>query len=56
LEIEFQVLDFEQIKTLKESLIGLSLATLMTSIDTNIVAVGLLTIAKALNPNFSSVQ
>ncbi|HWQ42037.1 MAG TPA: MFS transporter [Desulfosporosinus sp.] len=37
-------------------LLGLSLATLMTSIDTNIVAVGLPTIAKALNTNFSSVQ
>lgn len=37
-------------------LIWLSLATLMASIDTNIVAVGLPTIAKVLNPNFSSVQ
>jgi EmrB/QacA subfamily drug resistance transporter len=37
-------------------LLGLSLATLMTSIDTNIVAVGLPTIAKALNTSFSSVQ
>lgn len=37
-------------------LVGLSLATLMTSIDTNIVNVGLPTIAKALNTDFSSVQ
>lgn len=37
-------------------LLGLSLATLMTSIDTTIVSVGLPTIAKELNTNFSSVQ
>ena len=35
---------------------GLSLSILMTSIDTNIVSVGLPTIAKALHTNFSSVQ
>lgn len=37
-------------------LLGLSLSILMTSIDTNIVSVGLPTIAKALNTDFSSVQ
>lgn len=37
-------------------LLGLSLATLMTSIDTNIVSIGLPTITKSLNTNFSSAQ
>lgn len=37
-------------------LLGLSLATLMTSIDTNIVSIGLPTITKALNTDFSSIQ
>ncbi|MGC4017910.1 MAG: MFS transporter [Muricomes sp.] len=37
-------------------LLGLSLSTLMTSIDTNIVSIGLPTLVKALNTSFSSVQ
>jgi hypothetical protein len=34
----------------------LCLTTLMSAIDTNIVSIGLRTIEKALNANFSSVQ
>lgn len=37
-------------------LLGLSLSTLMTSLDTNITAIGLPSIAKALNTDFSSLQ
>lgn len=40
----------------RQIILGLSFAILMTSIDTNIVSVGLPTIAKVLNTSFSKVQ